>query len=395
MKGIKFILALLLLPLVVAQMWTLVDLLAAWFPAGHWRATPSICVGLGFSAWLVVFFALPHPLWVYVLSHELTHALAVYLSGGKVYAIQVASTGGHVASDRVNWWISLSPYFIPLYTLIVMGLWYSINFYYSLHPYLPLLCLAFGFTFSFHVTYTISMLHKDQKDLISQGFFFSAVVIVAMNLLLVTLFFIPVAQNVNWMFAARQLATRATQCYSAPAVALIKSQQRTLNVPTPEPWTPPQVAVGSTYPSGYQSSAGMLRLSREEETTEGAVRKEITRANRGVTSATANVRDRSKTKLAQPAQPLQTEVAKAPMARPAEDKKEPVEYDVSNAPRAIAIDDSVPAPKRSGRATSVIRGDTDPAVRVRPVASPAPVRKSSLIPNVIPTIGVITNPQGI
>src|SRR6267378_2399495 len=34
--------------------------------------------------------------WAYVLGHELTHALAAWASGGKVFAIHVAEKGGRV-----------------------------------------------------------------------------------------------------------------------------------------------------------------------------------------------------------------------------------------------------------------------------------------------------------
>ena len=67
-------------------------------------------------------------MWLYVLGHEFTHALAAMLAGGKVSAFHVSSKGGHVLTDRVNWWIALSPYFVPIYALIWMALWITVEF---------------------------------------------------------------------------------------------------------------------------------------------------------------------------------------------------------------------------------------------------------------------------
>ncbi|PTY02655.1 hypothetical protein DB346_08925 [Verrucomicrobia bacterium LW23] len=409
MKGFKFFLALILLPLIAAQMWALADLFAAWLPAGHWRAAPSICVALGFAAWVIIYFAFPHPLWIYVLSHELTHALAVYISGGKVYAIQVASTGGHVASDRVNWWISLSPYFVPLYTLILTGLWYSVDFYYPLSRYLLFLCFGFGFTFAFHVTYTISMLHKDQKDLISQGFFFSSVVILGMNLLVVTLFFIPVARNgnVSWTYAASQLVTRAGQCYSAPVLAAMKAQQRAMTVQSPLPWTPPEESVAARGDSGSEargrvkSTVAQLRTGpRGDGQGAGAGEGKADRRVRPRSSeSTASIsrekekareRERRVARAGSGSGPGEKRVASKASATTSREKEKPPRRGtgghggtdgdtIPGAPRAIAVDDASP-PARLRPATA----GTDRSI---------PPRKAPGFPATLP-VGLIGGPSG-
>ncbi len=77
----------------------------------------------GFILACVAFFALPRPRGIYVLGHELTHALAVWMSGGKVHSLQASSKGGKVLSDRVSPWISLAPYIFPFYPMIAGILW--------------------------------------------------------------------------------------------------------------------------------------------------------------------------------------------------------------------------------------------------------------------------------
>ena len=186
---LKFIIALLLLPFVAAEIWTLSDLAWRLTPAGRWHETWLTSFGLGFGSWLLIFSLLPRTMWLYVLGHELTHAIAVMLSGGKVSAFRVSATGGHVMSDRVNWWIGLSPYFVPIYALIWMGLWLTVDFYFSLKAWQPAFYFGLGFFWAFHVTFTTSMLHGRQPDLSREGFVFSGVIIAVFNLAAVLVLF--------------------------------------------------------------------------------------------------------------------------------------------------------------------------------------------------------------
>jgi hypothetical protein len=181
-RFLKFLVALLLLPLIAAEIWTLADLAVRLTPAGRWHETWLTGLAAGFAVWLLIFFCLPRAMWFYVLGHEFTHALAVILSGGKVSAFRVSSKGGHVMSDRVNWWIGLSPYFVPIYALIWMGLWVTVDFYYSLRAWQALFYFGLGLLWAFHVTFTISMLHGRQTDLSREGFVFSGVIIALFNL---------------------------------------------------------------------------------------------------------------------------------------------------------------------------------------------------------------------
>ncbi len=218
----KFFLGLVLIPLVVAQGLALVDLISAWLPAAPWRASWFWATVGGATLWLAVFFALPRPVWLYVLGHEMTHALAVWLAGGKVYSMHVANEGGHVSTDKVNWWISLSPYFVPLYTFVWLGLWISVDFYYPLKGWQPLLFFGIGLTYAFHVTFTLTMLHPDQTDLSGEGYLFSGVVIAGLNLLVIFLMLLVVADHVTWQFALLAVLERIVSCYTAVWEAVVK-----------------------------------------------------------------------------------------------------------------------------------------------------------------------------
>ena len=165
-KLLKFLIALALIPLVAGEVWTLVDLVPA---AGvGWRESWALSLAAGFVTWLLVFFLLSRTMWLYVLGHEFTHALAAMLAGGKVSAFKVSSKGGHVMTDRVSWWIAL---------------WLTVDFYHPLKAWQPILYFGIGLFWSFHITFTISMCHLRQTDLANEGFLFSGVVLLLFNLI--------------------------------------------------------------------------------------------------------------------------------------------------------------------------------------------------------------------
>ncbi len=210
-RFVKFLIALALLPLVAAEVLTFIDLAYAAVPAGQWREGWFVSLGAGFVLWLFIFFLLPRTMWLYVLGHEFTHALAAMLAGGKVHAFKVTSKGGHVVTDRVNWWIALSPYFVPIYALIWIGLWLTVNFYYPLKEWQPVLFFGIGLFWSFHFTFTLSMMHFGQTDLSREGYVFSGVVIVFINLAL----FLLVLSTLTHDFrkSGRMFLQRTEQCY--------------------------------------------------------------------------------------------------------------------------------------------------------------------------------------
>jgi len=181
-KFLKFLIALALLPLLAGEIWALIELARLAASQGKWSDTWVFALVAGSAIWLAVFLLLPRPMWLYVLGHEFTHALAAMLAGGKVTAFKVTSKGGHIMTDRVNWWIALSPYFVPIYAFIWIALWLTINFYYPLNKWQPLLFFGIGLFWCFHLTFTVSMFHLRQTDLTSQGVIFSAVIILVFNL---------------------------------------------------------------------------------------------------------------------------------------------------------------------------------------------------------------------
>ncbi len=178
-----------------------------------WATEEFWFFALGSVLWTLWFFGSmwafgePRPLRVYIFGHELTHAVWVWLMGGAVEEFVVRRDGGHILTDKHNFWISLTPYFYPLYSLVIIALYGLGSLFYNLADSqtmllglitpLRLLFLALGFTWAFHMSFTCWMIPKGQSDLTRHGTFFSLVVIYSMNLVLLAVFLIVAAPEIT------------------------------------------------------------------------------------------------------------------------------------------------------------------------------------------------------
>lgn len=140
---------------------------------------------LGFFAGGILFYFALHiffwkPIFLYVVSHELTHALWAKIFGGSVRDLSVTQRGGRVTVNRSNFLINLAPYFFPLYLLACLGV--DILAQPKFHPYI---LVFLGASVGFHFVLTVSSLHGAQPDLIETGYVFSIVFIAFINLILV------------------------------------------------------------------------------------------------------------------------------------------------------------------------------------------------------------------
>jgi hypothetical protein len=185
-KWIKFMIAVLLLPVCAGAARALWLVLRG----GYGADTVWIPLLGGAACWLVIFAWLPKPMWIYVLGHELTHALWTWLFGGQVKKMKVTSSGGHVVISRTNFLITLAPYFFPLYAVIVVVVFALGNLIWNWRGYLVWFHLCVGAAYAFHVTLKVHTLKTRQSDITSQGRLFSSVVIFLGNVS-VLLFGIP------------------------------------------------------------------------------------------------------------------------------------------------------------------------------------------------------------
>ena len=184
-RWVKFIVALFLVPLLAVLTQTFFTAFArATVSQRLWAGEEFWFFALGAVLWLIAFFGLPRPVIIYVFGHELTHALWVWLMGGRISRFRVGREGGHIVTNRTNFWIALAPYFFPLYSTLAIAIYGLTGLFYNVQPYGRLLYAIIGVTWAFHFTFTCWMIPQNQTDLRDHGTFFSLVIIYVMNLLL-------------------------------------------------------------------------------------------------------------------------------------------------------------------------------------------------------------------
>ena len=178
-----------------------------------WATAEFWFFSLGLVCWLIACFGLPKPLIVYVYGHELTHAITVKLMGGRVSDFSVSRDGGYIVSSKINTWIALAPYFVPIYSVGVILLYGLVSLLYDLQPHAELatgiLYGLLGFTWAFHATFTLSMIPRGQTDLAYGGTFFSLTIIYLMNLLVLSLLLILATPYVSFRSFGRELLAHA------------------------------------------------------------------------------------------------------------------------------------------------------------------------------------------
>lgn len=172
---------------------------------GFWITEEFWFFSLGVVLFLVAFFGLPRPLWLYVFGHELTHAIWVLIMGGRVHKFHIGRDGGHILADRTNTLIALAPYFVPIYSVLALVVYGICGFFFDVTPYRQLLFAVIGATWAFHLSFTCWMIPKGQPDLHYGGTFFSLMVIYLINLALLAVLLIVASKNVTWLSFGREL----------------------------------------------------------------------------------------------------------------------------------------------------------------------------------------------
>ena len=183
----RWILALALLPCVAAAVRGLFRMIPAIGGAGvesWWR------YAAGAAAYLLLERFVHRPMWIYVVGHELTHAFTGLLSGARIHSFRAHANGGEVQLSKSNAWIALSPYIVPLYAVTVIALYAVVRHLWA-HPWIgPAFEFVLGMALAFHVSLTVSALHRRQTDLKVVGFVLSGVLIVLGNSVIFGLLFV-------------------------------------------------------------------------------------------------------------------------------------------------------------------------------------------------------------
>lgn len=141
----------------------------------------------GVGAYVALHLLFFKPTFIYVLGHEAVHAVTSWIMGGKISSFKVSEEGGSVATTKTNTIVELSPYFIPIYSIIVMAIYFVIAYSYSING--SIFVFLIGFTLAMHVVMTIEVMKTRQPDLMESGYLFSIVVVYVLNIVIIALLF--------------------------------------------------------------------------------------------------------------------------------------------------------------------------------------------------------------
>jgi hypothetical protein len=184
------------------------------------------CVSLivGGFAWMVIFVGslavrtTPLLTRVYVIGHEFMHAwLAGFFFKGRIKEFKADADGGYIVTDKYNFLIALAPYLWPIYCIPVLAVWGVAGWFPWGTEYTGTFFAALGFTWTFHLSFTVWMLSKGQSDLLGPGRIFSLVLIYIVNVAMLAAFVITMAPEFSWRAFGSELWNASLEFYHALA----------------------------------------------------------------------------------------------------------------------------------------------------------------------------------
>ena len=176
-----------------------------------WHSPEVWLFSAGFGLWVLAFFLLPRPIGFYVIGHEYTHYVFIKLFLGRIGRVVTTREGGYVLTNRTNFLITLAPYFFPFWTVVSLLILYAARLLVTIPWFDHVLFMATGATWSFHLTFTISMIGKGQPDIEENGRVFSFTFIYLCNLLLITAMLILASPRVGWPGYWQAVCAEATR----------------------------------------------------------------------------------------------------------------------------------------------------------------------------------------
>ena len=139
----------------------------------------------GVVAYIGMHLFLFKPQYLYTVGHEITHAVSTWLCGGKVTSFRIAKEGGQVTTTKNNFFITLSPYFLPFYTLVISLIYFLGSLVYNLTYLSSYYIFLVGFTLAMHIISTVEVMRMQQPDILKTGYLFSITIIYIANLMLI------------------------------------------------------------------------------------------------------------------------------------------------------------------------------------------------------------------
>jgi hypothetical protein len=184
MRFLRNIIAFIAVPAVFAAGYTFIKTFLLFSISSSTRYIPFWVGVIIYIAFQTILYK---PMRTYVFGHELSHAIAGLLSGAKIKKFDIGERSGSVVLTKDNIWITLAPYFFPIYTIAIIVLYICLGWFMDIKQLYGYYLFLIGFSVSFHIALTIYILSIEQPDLKGYGTFFSYVIILAVTIVVFTL----------------------------------------------------------------------------------------------------------------------------------------------------------------------------------------------------------------
>ena len=125
-----------------------------------------------------------------------------------------SSTGGRVEGTKGNFFIALSPYFFPVYTILLIGLYFLGKLFWEPQQFTGAFVFLIGFTWAFHIILTVSALIKGQTEVKKNGYLFSLTIIYVMNVVVLGLVLIFISPDFHFSDLATALWENVSASYA-------------------------------------------------------------------------------------------------------------------------------------------------------------------------------------
>lgn len=208
---VKVILGILLLPVAIAATVAFSQELAA---IKHLHTLSGYFLK-GVVIYLIMHLVLYKPTYFYVLGHELAHALATLICGGRVSSFHASSRGGGVLTTKSNFFIALFPYFFPTYTIFFWLVYFLISLFRDISSFAGQFLFIIGFTLSLHLVMTVDSMKVKQSDILKTGYLFSVSLIYTLNILLLGLILSLVFKDFSFSVFFHALVNQTSSSYYA------------------------------------------------------------------------------------------------------------------------------------------------------------------------------------
>ncbi len=170
----------------------------------------------GALVYFLLHILIKSPDYLYVLGHEAVHVIATWLCLGKVLSFKVSSSGGHVETSKTNFFIDLSPYFVPIYTVLLAPVFMLLKTTGKGNIFTPpAFIFLVGLTLAFHLAMTSEALRIKQPDIMKSGPVFSFILIFVGNLAITMAVFCPIFKNLSFLNFLHASATHSNEIFRA------------------------------------------------------------------------------------------------------------------------------------------------------------------------------------